>query len=279
MEKKFEFTSEYDFVSKLNDMYVALSDKGIHIPTTMESNGSLIPLFGKLKITKSRTFFIRIGRFGKWKNRNGEVVVLFNTEEEAEKFLNGVVKRHYKGSAQVEADDNQPGSATYYLADSTVEALQNLDKKWICLYSEWSSSLISKLSEEKKEIIINLRLQDEYDNAVLSCIKESFLEAWNTLRKKELDEAQREERRKAAEARAAEIEAERMKFPLYKIFSTIERWDEDDGYFNNLLKETSWIREEAEKNKAHRVEMEKLRKADPEPADGGFFGDPGWYDE
>lgn len=278
MEKKFEFASEYDFVSKLHNMYVALSDKGIRIPTIMKSDGCQIPVFGKLKTSKTLTFFIRISRFGKWKSRDGEPVV-FNTEEEAEKFLNNVVKRHYKGFACVEVDDNQPGSTTYYLADSTVEVLQNLDKKRICLYSEWSSSLVSKLSEEQKEIIINLQFQDEHDNLVLSIIKQKFLEAWNAEKKKSVEKAQREERIKAAEAHAAKVEAERMKFPLYKIFSAIERWDEDDGYFNELKVKTAWIMEDIRAEKAHRIEMEKLRKADPEPSDCGFFGDPGWYDE
>jgi hypothetical protein len=278
MEKKFEFASEYDLISKTHDMLVALRNKGIRIPTIMKSNGSLIPLFGEFKTQQPVKFIIRIGRFGKWKNRDGAVAE-FNTEEEADAFLNKVVKRHYKGAAYVDADDDQqPGTATYYLADSTVEALQNLDKKWIHLYNEWDS-FIMDITEDQKNAILDLQLEDEHDNAVLSSIKLAFIEAWNASKKKAAEKAQREERVAKARAAAAKLEAEWMKFPLYKIFSTIERWDENDGYFNKLKIKTAWIGEEIKKEEAHRVEMEKLRKADPEPADGGFFGDSGWYDE
>ena len=278
MEKKFEFASEYDMVSKLNDMYVALRDKGIRIPTIMKSNGSLIPLFGEFKTQQPVKFIIRIGRFGKWKNRDGAVAE-FNTEEEADAFLNKVVKRVYHGPSSVEQKDEVAGTATYRLADSTAEALQNLDKKWIHLYNEWDSFSVSKLSEEQKEIIMNLKLQDEHDDMILSVLKQKFLDAWTTSKKKAAEKAQREAAAKAAAEAHAAKEAERMKFLLYKVFVTIERWDIDDEEFKKLETKAAWIKAAAAADRSHRIEMERLRKADPEPADGGFFGDSGWYDE
>ncbi len=274
LEFEFEFESETDFRStlerELRFLGGYIGDLGV---LTLNSNG--LPLFGETIVEKPAfktlvtiTLWKRGGGFASWTDLDGSIKV-FQNKEVAEKYRADVVARCWKGRSSVNEDSIlvSKGKCHYSISSDTYAKLKKLRKE----HRIWVQENPKSFDAE----ILSVEFEDERDNETLDKIKAS-------LRRLEKIEAEKAVAEVAKWEAQRKLEAERMRYPLYRIFRTIESWNvDDDEEFKKLESLSSRLHEAAEESRNRPADFYSVDRGRPSvwEHDWTVYGDPGWYDE